>query len=387
VIRPPCSSTRPRAMNRPRPAESGTGRGVVLGRLHVGERLEDALAVRGRDADAVVAHAQARPVAGEHRDRRVVDRDGDGAAVGRVADRVRHQVDDDLVDLVGVGRDRADRQDRGLDGLVLAIGQRPQLGDRVGGDGAQLDLRAGQARAAGLEAREVEHLVDQPLEPVGVALERRHRAILGVVERPELSFDQQIEVADDRHQRRAQLVGDDRDELGLQLALTLELGVLAQELGLGLGERPGPLAHDLIEVAGQRLELGALVLELAGAALDLLLHARGDLEQLGLARLQRAALGAGDQHVDGLVRGLELGLQVREPMLDRRGRGGDLDRHAVGRRLGHHRRVAGTAAAARRAPLHDRASAPTASATSVWLTRSGPNCSPKLSKPTTGAVA
>ena len=30
---------------------------------------------------------------------------------------------------------------------------------------------------------------------------------------------------------------------------------------------------------------------------------------------------------------------------------------------------------------------PIASATSVWLTKSGPNCSPKLSKPTTGAVA
>ena len=41
----------------------GPGRRVVLGGLRVQERIEDALAIFLGDADAVVAHAQARPAA------------------------------------------------------------------------------------------------------------------------------------------------------------------------------------------------------------------------------------------------------------------------------------------------------------------------------------
>jgi hypothetical protein len=127
-------------------------------------------------------------------------------------------------------------------------------------------------------------------------------------------------------------VGDDRDELRLELALPLELGVLAQELGLGLGQRAGPLPHDLIEVGRHRLELGALLLELAGAALDLLLHARRDLEQLGLGRLEGAPLGARDQHVDGAPRGLELGLEDLDPLAPPAAASGGLLVRGVARR-------------------------------------------------------
>ena len=67
----------------------GAGGGVVLRRLRVEERLEDPLPVLLRDADAVVAHAQARPAARVALARRLVDVDRDLAVLGRVADRVR----------------------------------------------------------------------------------------------------------------------------------------------------------------------------------------------------------------------------------------------------------------------------------------------------------
>src|SRR4029079_9300156 len=67
------------------PRAVGPARRVVLRRrADVGERLEQARALRRRDADAVVAHAQARPSAGETIDRRAIDRELDAAGFGRV---------------------------------------------------------------------------------------------------------------------------------------------------------------------------------------------------------------------------------------------------------------------------------------------------------------
>jgi hypothetical protein len=56
---------------------------VVLDRLGVQERIEDALAILLGDADAVIAHAQACPAADVALARGLVDRDRDAGAATR----------------------------------------------------------------------------------------------------------------------------------------------------------------------------------------------------------------------------------------------------------------------------------------------------------------
>ena len=131
----------------------------------------------------------------------------------------------------------------------------------------------------------------------------------------EPALGEQVEVADDAGQRRAQLVRDDRDELGLDLALLLELGVLRAQLRLGLGERARALADDLIEVRAQGAELGARVLDLARALLEHVAEAHRGVEQLGLGRRGRArALEARDQDVDRALRRRELALELGDAL-------------------------------------------------------------------------
>ena len=78
-------------------------------------------------------------------------------------------------------------------------------------------------------------------------------------------------------------MGCDRDELCLDLALALELGVFGSQLRLGLRERAGLLADQLIEVRTQRTKLGARLLDLPGALLEHARESRGGVEQFGLA--------------------------------------------------------------------------------------------------------
>src|SRR6185437_7571898 len=108
----------------------------------------------------------------------------------------------------------------------------------------------------------------EALEPVRVAADRAHRTLDQRRQLAEAALRKQIEVTDDACQRRAELVRRDRDELGLDPALAIELDVLGAQLRLGLGERARALPDDLIEVGPERAELGARRLDLARALLE-----------------------------------------------------------------------------------------------------------------------
>jgi len=156
-----------------------------------------------------------------------------------------------------------------------------------------------------------------------------------------------VEVADDARERGPQLVGRDRDELGLHAPLVLELGILRTKLGLGLRERARALADDLIEVRAQRAEFGAGIFDLAGSLLQHVAEPDRGVEQVVLGGRRRAgSLEPRDQDVDGALRRREIALELGDPL------GGEL--------LSLHRTL------------------PIASPLREWFTSSMPDCSPKV---------
>src|SRR5262249_15064048 len=166
----------------------------------------------------------------------------------------------------------------------------------------------------------------------------------------EPALGEQIEIADDARERRAQLVRGDRDEVALDARLALELDVLRAQLRLGFRERARARACDLIAVGAQRAELGARGFDFLRTLLEHVAEAHGGVEQLRLRRRRRAAaLEPRDEHVDRPLRRGELGLELVDALLE------ELRARIVGH-LGP----------------------PNASAVRVWLTRSMPVCSPKL---------
>ena len=134
------------------------------------ERLEDPLALVGRHARAVVDHAH------ERLRRRRGDLDAHRLARRRVLERVLEQVDEHALDLVGV-----DADGRRLVGQRTSTRRavRAELVERAGDELVELDeLRLGLG-GAGLEAREVEQVLDEVVEPVGGGEDRREQ--LGAV--------------------------------------------------------------------------------------------------------------------------------------------------------------------------------------------------------------
>ena len=131
---------------------------------------------------------------------------------GRELDGVGDEVDERLHDPVGVGAqlEVVGRLPAELD--ARRVGDRlhdlRRLGQQLGGPHrAHVDVHA-----PGLQALEVQRVVDQPREPLGVlARDRDHLVRLG----RQLARDARLEQAQraaDRGQRRAQLVPDHRDE-------------------------------------------------------------------------------------------------------------------------------------------------------------------------------
>src|SRR5207237_2254014 len=118
----------------------------------------------------------------------------------------------------------------------LSARARARFLDRLPDDGAQVDLGRPQVELSGFEPRDEEQVVDEPQEPVGVALDDVEVAARLLAER--LVVQRQLEVAHDRRQRRPQVVRDQRHELvletvGLAQAFVLLRQQPAGELGLG----------------------------------------------------------------------------------------------------------------------------------------------------------
>ena len=169
------------------------------------------------------------------------DLEVDGAVRSAVLDRVAGQVVDDLAELVGVGGHQHRLVGHGeahLHPTLLGL-HRHQV-EALLGELAQVHRQA-HGLALVLDLGVVEEVLHQAVEPLGVARDRLDRADAGV------EVLQQLDVADDRGQRRLQLVGDGRDQLAL---VAVELLELAHQVTLavvepGVEDHPAERAADL----------------------------------------------------------------------------------------------------------------------------------------------
>jgi hypothetical protein len=205
--------------------QAGAGDGLPGDGGGAEEALEDPPAVGVGDADAGVGDGEHRPVA--------IDAEPDlhPPAVGGEFHRVGEQV----VEQLG-GADRVEGEAGHVGGRqpqvdVLAQRLGPLLRHRVRGN-------LGQVRAAELhrqlpraDAGQEQQVAHQPHQPVRVALDDRQE--LSGVQAAGALVQQQLGVADDRGQRRPQLVRDQADELVL-LPVELAHGLVLQAELAGL---------------------------------------------------------------------------------------------------------------------------------------------------------
>ncbi len=163
-IEPPWPATISRTMNRPSPRPP-----IRAGGVAAREALEQRRLLVGGDAGAFVLHHQRRdaPVAGQ----RQLHRFPRG-----VLDGVDQQVVDDLLDPDLIER----AHHAGHDGQRQRAAHTGQLlvqpARHLTHELAQVQLLEGEGQLARLDARDVQHLLDQPTQP--------HQLVLGDVQRP-----------------------------------------------------------------------------------------------------------------------------------------------------------------------------------------------------------
>ena len=209
-----------------RDREAKPGAALLAGRAAVDllELLEDALLVVRRDARPGVAHRDVEEAVGG------AGRDLDRALVGEL-DRIADEVQQHLRQPPLVAA--ADRQPL----LHLRREREPlRLGERLRAREDRLhDLPDGvivkrEGELAGLDLRQVEHVVDEPEEVAAVgldALQRLERLVRQLAVEP---IGHHLGEAEDGVHRRAQLVAHVGEELRLVAARDLDLAALLLDL-------------------------------------------------------------------------------------------------------------------------------------------------------------
>jgi len=142
-----------------------------------------------------------------------------------VADGVGHQVAQHQLHAIGIGDHRA--IDRGRAQLQLDAGLARALAVLVEGLGDQAgrrDVAPVQLDLPRLDARQVEQIVDDRLQPVAVVARREQEIGLLGRERTHDPVEAQVDGHAQRRQRRAKLVRHRRHHVGLELVETAQPG-------------------------------------------------------------------------------------------------------------------------------------------------------------------
>ena len=278
-----------RLMGRPRPVPGGRSGHRVA---HLAELLEDQPLVLGAHAGAVVGDLD------EHLVVAPAQPNLDATAAGLdELDCVGQQVDEDLHHAVAIGPHRRRFRAQGeLQPDVLVAEELSCRPGALGDHAVQVDLGDQPLAAARIELREIEHLVDEPREPLALLQDDGEETrALGFVEAGIVVQD--LGEGADRGQRRAQLVRDGGDEIVLEPVELLQPLVGGAQLLRG-GDQLARLALELVAVGD---DLRGLVQHAAhlGDGQRLLLERGGDEDAGG-----GAADGAGE-------RGLREADQVR----------------------------------------------------------------------------
>src|SRR3954452_4382415 len=188
-------------------AEAGPADAAAHVRVEADELLEDPLLLAVRDARPAVADGEGH--AGAAR----LDMERDGRVAGRVLERVLDDVAEHLAQAVGIGEHgRRRRLDRRGD---AAAGRRPlrELDDLVD-DGAGIDPPELDAELACLDAARREDVGHDLREPLRLLLDHPEER-LPLLDLEAGTLPERRRRAVDRRERRAQLVRDGRDEVGL----------------------------------------------------------------------------------------------------------------------------------------------------------------------------
>ena len=210
--------------------ESGAAEAVQDRRIGLREEVEDMSLRLGCDAEAGIHHLQPQPdhaIAGVDPVRRERDRSGRGEL-----DRVAAQVEQHLAKTAFVAHQpqRGAWRDVGVDEQALPARLDGGDASHRAEKGSQVELLQLDTAAADLDARELQHILDQGKLPVGGAVDGGDHLELARVQHGPL---QKLRGADDRIQRSAQFVADTGEEQALgairSLGLAARLGQLADQ--------------------------------------------------------------------------------------------------------------------------------------------------------------
>ena len=189
-MRPPCASTRLRAIDRPSPLPR-RARGPI-------EAVERMLDIVGRHPGTGVADSD--------RDR-TVGREGgkhDPSTGGRESHGVREEVRHDLANARRVDRDRCQVRDLEVELHAGLIGGRTMARDDLRQQGLEVGRLAVEAECAGLGEGERPQIVDQARQDLGLVEDGPQVRLVGGIDAVEHPFQRSLHDG----QRRAQLVAD-----------------------------------------------------------------------------------------------------------------------------------------------------------------------------------
>ena len=199
----------PLTIARPSPAPRPTAGSRIrrTRRAALPGHVEDPVHVLARDAAARVGDAELDRVA------HLPAGDLDDPVGGRVPDRVDEQVGHHPRQLAGVGGDEEAVVHVSAEAYAAGAGDRVGAGQRLADHVAQRDRLEVQRQHAGVDAGELEEVVDHPHHPVDLGADLAVVAG-GVVGQPVL---ERLGHRAHRGQRRAQVVGHPRDQLAPRL--------------------------------------------------------------------------------------------------------------------------------------------------------------------------